>query len=566
MIHVYDTLGRRIQTTDPDSGDSGGPGVWQYGYDANDNLVYENAPGDGLIRASYDQLDRILARCFYSTDTAPGPCTRSGAESQFYYDDDGGLFGKPFLSIAITAPAGAVESWVHDARGRVVGNTKYVQGQTATFAFSYNDADQISAITYPDGEILNHSYNHSGRITSIGASGYSHVIGIEYDLLDRPTRITHGNGVQDTIDYYGSAERYRLQRVKSQRGTTEILEMTYSYDEIGKISSIVDGASSGALSNGVNPFTYDGLGRLKKVDWTAGALNDENYVHDSLGNLSSIDGVPLTYSSTKPHQVEVFDGRNYFRDPAGNLEERRTSASRYETFEYDLLHRLTRSELVDGATTKVSTFGYDHSGMRVSATRDGEIARYFGQYAEARDGYLIKYYYVDDRLVAARHSVASGFGSVFGGKPWTPPPWMPGALLVLCAGVAFLIFFAPGGREVRVGILVAPSRALGSATLLILLQAIPILLAPQCGEVDGIRHFHLDHLGSTQAITDGNGALYEQIRYTAWGRSADASTAAARRSRPARTTASSGRVTRRSTTRGSSTRARASTTRRSASS
>ena len=56
VTNTYDSLGRKIQTVDPDSGTTA-PGTWKYGYDLVGNLPYQDDPKTAQsILLSYDAL------------------------------------------------------------------------------------------------------------------------------------------------------------------------------------------------------------------------------------------------------------------------------------------------------------------------------------------------------------------------------------------------------------------------------------------------------------------------------------------------------------------------------
>jgi RHS repeat-associated protein len=69
-----------------------------------------------------------------------------------------------------------------------------------------------------------------------------------------------------------------------------------------------------------------------------------------------------------------------------------------------------------------------------------------------------------------------------------------------------------------VGVALAPTRVISILTVL-LASSSPVLLAARCGGgTTTILHYHLDRLGSTQAVTNGSGALVGQARYEAYGK------------------------------------------------
>ncbi|MFZ1710459.1 MAG: RHS repeat domain-containing protein, partial [Anaerolineae bacterium] len=69
-----------------------------------------------------------------------------------------------------------ITSWVYDARGRLVQESKYVNGTgggTFMTQWSYDSADRMTSLTYPDGEVVNYTYAAQGLVkTAIGKNTY----------------------------------------------------------------------------------------------------------------------------------------------------------------------------------------------------------------------------------------------------------------------------------------------------------------------------------------------------------------------------------------------------------
>lgn len=50
----------------------------------------------------------------------------------------------------------------YDARGRVVADTLWVAGVGYTTTYAYDSGDRVTALTYPDGEVVSHEYDDEG--------------------------------------------------------------------------------------------------------------------------------------------------------------------------------------------------------------------------------------------------------------------------------------------------------------------------------------------------------------------------------------------------------------------
>jgi len=259
---------------------------------------------------------------------------------------------------------------------------------------------------------------------------------------------------------------------------------------------------------------------------------DETFDYDGLGNLKSKNGEAFTYSTTKPHQATALGSlvSSMSYNHAGSRTNRTTDAET-QVYLYDNFERLTRTQLCAtplGPCPDFIDYTYDFAERRVSkvvTTDESGVAptlRYFNQYVESQNGQITKYYYAGGRLIASRDRTWTDLSEVPAG--FVAPsealllPVFPPAVV---GGFAFLILVllvGPGPRTVRVRMAVAPSRAVG-VVVIFFVSAWPTR-ALACGggsPPPPVRHYHLDHLGSVQVISDEYGALQRQIRYRAYG-------------------------------------------------
>ncbi|RIL02171.1 MAG: hypothetical protein DCC71_16790 [Proteobacteria bacterium] len=521
VVHEFDSLGRLVRLTDPDSGS------WQYGYDPNGNLVYRNDPQSGNhVAWKYDELNRVTARCTHAVDAfLPSACTRdaTSADSAYYYDDT--TFGNSgsgrLTRIDHRDPDISEATLVYGPRGELRATQTIVKNKPAATYFVYDDADHLVSLTYPGGEVVTHHYDAAGRLERMTSSHGGEVLSTaDYDLLGRPLELRHGNGVTDSFEYYGSEESHRLRRAGSASSTLQVTDLEYRYGgpsdlHVGRIEEIIDhDDAQAALSNDAS-YHYDGLGRLRRVDWRSdgSTSNDETFDYSVIGNLMAKNGAAFTYDPVKPHQVVSASGVDYGFDENGN-QVTRTAGSTVQSHAFDRLGRLrtvTRE-------AQAVTFTYGADDRRIATTRpDGTHVRYFNRWAESRDGRLIKYYWVGDRLFASRDVPGVAYSESPPGRPAPSPPWLAPLLLGVFGGVVILIVFAPGPGERRILVWVAPARAAGTSALL-LLASTPLLLAPEdCGGGPVVRHYHLDHLGSVLAKTNELGGIALQVRYRVYG-------------------------------------------------
>jgi len=210
IINTYDSLGRKTQTIDPDSG------TWKYAYDAAGNLIYQddpkssasNPPSPQSVQFTYDQKNRVTNKYYLATDaycTVPSQCTPT---QQITYAYDAGSNGIGRLT-SVTDPSGGA-TFTYDPRGRVIATSKTITvnavAKTATTNFAYDAADHVTVTQYPDSESVVTCYDHGGQARATGLSANcpttTYVSSIWYDLFGRPTAVVHGN-TTDNREYYG---------------------------------------------------------------------------------------------------------------------------------------------------------------------------------------------------------------------------------------------------------------------------------------------------------------------------------------------------------------------------
>ena len=560
---AYDTLGRSVQITDPDLGNGARPGTVRLGYDPVGNLIYRDTPVAGeRVQWCYDALNRPTAR-FLKTDGdayVASVCSNTAtAETRYTYDAaTAGAYAKGRLA-RVDDLAGYATN-VYDARGRVLRRTRSSpgpggpRGGTLTLSYVYDLADHVTALTYPDGEVVRYRYNRTGQVVSMaGASTY--LKDLQYDFLGRSDLIVHGNGataqpVVDDPSYYGAGESFRLREVHTKRGAVSYYRTSYAYEERGKISRVTDHLHrSGPLAS-TNEYSYDGIDRLVKTDWLANGRTtdayDAAYAFDRLGNMTlkgSLRGaLRLSYHGNRPHQLASYGTRGteqaVVHDSAGRMASRvvktgaTAAAAKSESYFYDAVDRMRMVVVHTGtgvyrtgaAQDSITRYFYDAGGQRVRSqitkgTTTSTTHHFFAE-VEVRDGETTKYYFAGGLRIAGRiatPSAAASAASLLSGAPYRGlelSPWSVGALALLL----LLLLLSPGLRgATRWRVLLVPSRAVATAVLFWLAFLPPGLAkAALPGEVT-LWHYHLDHLGSTHSITDGAGKLYRQTRTTAYG-------------------------------------------------
>jgi len=237
--------------------------------------------GDGAV-----PLDQITERIIYgdSLDENGKPFVtdpeKANQRGQLYrhYDQTGVLQSSAYSILGRPLQAGRQlrQDYKQEANWNDVSAetlAKLLQPTIYQETFQYDALGRIKAATNPDGNISEPTYHISGRLNQIqvlpqsGQQAEIYVQGIDYNAKGQRQSITYGNGVMTRYDYEPTT--FRLTRILTTRSSDgkKLQDLTYTYDPVGNITHIVDGAQETVLNANqqVNPasdYTYDALYRL----------------------------------------------------------------------------------------------------------------------------------------------------------------------------------------------------------------------------------------------------------------------------------------------------------------
>ena len=227
----YDGLGRLIRTDSPVEGTK------RYRLDAADNLIAETNDwlqardaNIGWIRYyyTYDQLDRINFP-FHPELQVRYHYGATGADSN--------RVGRLWL---VEDGSGAREFW-YDALGQPTKEVRTlildkVRQPTFVTGYTYDSWGRLLELTYPDGEVLDYTFDRGGRISSMtgekGSNGYEYLETITYDAYGERTYLEYGNGLEQVQRLDPVTERPSAWSIS---GGADQLEASWLFDRLGHV-------------------------------------------------------------------------------------------------------------------------------------------------------------------------------------------------------------------------------------------------------------------------------------------------------------------------------------------
>jgi RHS repeat-associated protein len=287
--YTYDARNFRLTETFPDS--SGPLDKVTRTYDAVGRLATRTDQGGNVMTYTYDLADRLT----HKTDA-------QGQVDSFDYDDVGRFVSGTSQRFGTEVTRG------FDAAGRPSGESVTILANEQSYAvsYSYDVADHLTTLTYPDGTTVSRTYTNRDQLSTISLGAQS-VAQYTYDDGGRLDTTTFGNGRVES-------RTYRNDNLLSGISTPSVGDFSYTYD--GKKRKLTEG---GTAMNGAQTFTYDDEGR--PTSWSGGAAAAQSWTLSLEGDWQSTTRNSVTESRTHnaAHELTAIDGNNLSYDGRGNL-------------------------------------------------------------------------------------------------------------------------------------------------------------------------------------------------------------------------------------------------------
>lgn len=181
------------------------------------------------------------------------------------------------------------ESYTFDENDRPASVTRSVDSKPYTTSYQYNEASQITNLTYPSGNAFDVGHDDRGRLGSVG----SYANGMTYNIEARPNGLTLGNGVVETRTFDNNRSQM-ISQTATKNGAT-LMNLVYNYDALAgqsgtnttagnthqlvSLSGTINGTSESAN------YTYDLQRRLVTSSQTTnGSSAARRFDYDRWGN------------------------------------------------------------------------------------------------------------------------------------------------------------------------------------------------------------------------------------------------------------------------------------------
>ncbi|MGH8542928.1 MAG: RHS repeat domain-containing protein, partial [Gammaproteobacteria bacterium] len=373
-----------------------------YAWDVNDRVIEDGSTVreervfhiiyDGLRRPLEQQLRinsrdwQVVERFVYGEDPPDDRARNLRGQLHQHYDPSGLITNRRFdfkgnllearRRLASEYRASVID-WSEGSR------TTRLEVETFTQRTEYDALNRMTRLEnwHLDGRtpaIYTPRYNQRGLLAgetlSVRGSATDAIAGIAYNEKGQRTRLEYGNGATTTYEY--DSETFRLIRLRTTRRTDSTLlqDLQYSYDPVGNITELRDGAQqtvyfANAVVEPHCKYEYDALYRLIRAEGREHAV--QNNVQRDGRAFEPVINIPFPNS---PEALQRYT-ETYRYDSAGNIQRLRHVGgsvdrwTRRYRYAEDSNRLLATSLPGDGAGAYSARYDYDVHGSMLNLNR-----------------------------------------------------------------------------------------------------------------------------------------------------------------------------------------------------
>lgn len=235
----------------------------------------------------------------------------------------------------------------YDLKGRLL-QEETLQGK---LDYHYDELDNLTSLTLPDGQKLNHQYYGSGHLHQISLDELL-ISDFERDDLHREILRTQGN-LTSRFGYDAQGRRHWQYASKkpleelTTLNTAHLLPLDqqiksrdnaifrqYQYDPAGELIALLD------KTRGKTEYSYTENGQLQTVTT---ATRQEHFTSDAAGNFLPVQVLPAK-KFTMHNRITDYGDIHLKYDKWGNVIEKSIGLIKHQTFNYDCENRLVKAQ------------------------------------------------------------------------------------------------------------------------------------------------------------------------------------------------------------------------------
>ena len=287
----------------------------------------------------------------------------------------------------------ATITYTYSNVGQVTQKTTSASGISFNEQLSYNNTNDITSYTDPNGYTTNYYYTSSGALSSI-TDAAGHTTSYTNNSHGRPTSIQNPQGVTTGLTYNS---RGLVSQVSVPAAS---LSSSFAYDNAGRLTSSTD--NNGNTTN----YAYDANDNVTSITDAAGHTTSMTYdANDNMTRITNARGyhTTLTYDNNDFNTSQSFQGhtKSFTHYSNGALHTMTTPNNNTLNFTYNNSGQITSSGYAsytygnNGLPSSISkdskaiTYGYDGLGRVTSIAYDGKTVNY--TYDNAGNVLSIKY-------------------------------------------------------------------------------------------------------------------------------------------------------------------------------
>jgi len=364
--YTYDSLGRKLTVTRPDSGT-----VTKTYSPVGYQSAITNASGSQVEYLDYDGMGRLTHR----------KMTNDGGtqtEVMLTYDDPSSANGKGHLTtIAASGSTLGNFSYNYDynAYGESTGGSFAIAGTRYNYQSDYDPVGRIIGAIYPNGAILSRTYGDDDNLSSVTFKDQGTSQAVEYVAYDHYTALGQyqtANYTPVSVDieksYFPVGPAYG--QLKSHTATnsfnTTLMNINYGWD----IFSDLTESENNVNSSHSQTYSYTDQAANKGMAYmtqNSGPFGTASFAYDNVGNINmraldiTASQETFTYTSGTNQINGSSTGDRYGYDANGNLTNH-TIGSNTTAYTYDADGHLLSID--DGGSDKAQMV-YNHAGNRI---------------------------------------------------------------------------------------------------------------------------------------------------------------------------------------------------------